>query len=181
MLSATKAKRGAVEDGLLHAGDEAEAEVLADLADLPQEVEVEDQVLVLARAQEVQQLVHDQQQPVIGVDRVERGHHLLEGALVAGGLGGAREGEDDPERRQAILELAGHDVAQGHGGRADLGADDLEAAGDALRRFRGLRVRELGRQPGVFGDPGDHRHQMRLAGAVVADDQQPLVVGRGAS
>ena len=168
---------GAVEDGLLHAGDEAEAEILADLADLAQEVEVEDQLLVPARAQVIQQLVHHQQQPVIGVDRVERGHHLLEGALAAGGLGGAREGERDAERRQALLQLAGHDVAERHGGRADLGADDLEPASDALRRFRGPRVRELGRQPGVFGDPGDHRHEMRLAGAVVADHQQPLVVG----
>ena len=168
---------GAVEDGLLHAGDEAEAEVLADLADLAQEVEVEDQLLVLARAQEIQQLVHHQQQPVIGVDRVERGHHLLEGALAAGGFGGAREGERDAERREMLLQLAGHDVVQGHGGRADLGAHHLEAAGDAARRLCRPRVRELGGQPGVFGDCGDHRHQVRLAGAVVADHQQPLVVG----
>ena len=39
---------GTVEDGFLHAGDEAESEVLADLADLAQEVEVEDQSMVVA-------------------------------------------------------------------------------------------------------------------------------------
>ena len=32
---------GAIEDGFLHPGDEAEAQVLADLADLPEEVQVE--------------------------------------------------------------------------------------------------------------------------------------------
>src|SRR5215469_14296264 len=42
-------KAWAVEDGFLHTGDESEPEVLANLADLSQEIEVEDQLLVLTR------------------------------------------------------------------------------------------------------------------------------------
>src|SRR3989304_3167684 len=38
----------AVEDGFLDTGDEAESQVFADLANLAQEVEVEDEFLVLA-------------------------------------------------------------------------------------------------------------------------------------
>ena len=41
-------KTGTVKDGLLHAGNEPEPKVLADLADFAQEVEVEDQLLVFA-------------------------------------------------------------------------------------------------------------------------------------
>ena len=89
---------GTVEEGLLHAGDEAESEVLADLADLAQEVEVEDQLLVPARPEEVQQLVHGQQQPVVRVRLVERRHHFLEDTLAAGDFGDARKLEGDTER-----------------------------------------------------------------------------------
>ena len=59
-------KARAVEDGFLDTGDEAEAQVLADLADLAQEVQVEDQLLVLAGAQVIEQLVHHQEQAVVG-------------------------------------------------------------------------------------------------------------------
>ena len=34
----------------------------------------------------------------------------------------------------------------------------------------------MGREIAVFGQGGDHGHEVRLTGAVVADDQQPLVV-----
>ena len=167
----------AVENGFLHAGDEAEAEVLADFAHLAQEAEIEDQLVVVTRAQIVQQFVDDEQQTMVGVDGMKRRHCVLEGALAAGGFADAREGKGDAEGGQALLELAGHDVAERHGGGADLGADDLEPAGDGLRRLRRFRVREFRRQPGMFGDRGDRRHQMRLAGAVIADDQDTLVVG----
>ncbi len=47
-----------VENGFLDTGDKAKTQVLADLADLPQKVQVKDKFLVLARAQIVKQLVH---------------------------------------------------------------------------------------------------------------------------
>ena len=72
----------AVEDRLLHAGDEAEAQVLAHLAHLAQEVEVEHQLLVAAAPQVVEQLIHHQQQPLVRVPLVERRHHLLERPFV---------------------------------------------------------------------------------------------------
>ena len=46
-----KGEARAVENGFLDTGHEAEAQILADLADLAEEVEVEDQFLVLAGAQ----------------------------------------------------------------------------------------------------------------------------------
>jgi hypothetical protein len=58
----------AVEDRLLHAGDEAEAQVFADLADLAQEGEVQHQRVVLAGAQVVEELVDDEQDAVVRVD-----------------------------------------------------------------------------------------------------------------
>ena len=118
----------AVEDGFLHAGDEAEAQVLADLADLAQEVQVEDQLLILARAQVVEQLVHHQEQAVVGILLVEGGHHLFEGALVVGHLVRGREGVGHAHGGQVLLEFGHKDVAQGHGGRTDLGSDHLEAS-----------------------------------------------------
>ena len=79
-----KSEARAVENGFLDTGHEAEAQVLADLADLAEEVEVEDQLLVLAGAQVVEQLVDHQQQAVFGEDLAELGHHVFEGPLVAG-------------------------------------------------------------------------------------------------
>ena len=105
MLSATNGTAGC-RTGFLHAGDEPEAEVLADLADLPEEAQVEDQLLVLAGPQVIQQLVHDQQQSVVRVLLLERGHHVFEGALVAGIVRCTRESEGDAERFQVLLELA---------------------------------------------------------------------------
>ena len=151
---------GAVEEGFLHAGDEAEPEVLAHLAELAQEVEVEDQLVVIARPQVVQQLVHDQQQPVIRVRPMERGHHLLEAPLAAGDFGDARKGERDTERAQTLLELADDDVAQGHRGRTDLRADDLEPAGQFPSGFLRRGMGELRDQIAMLGDGGNDRHQV---------------------
>ena len=79
-----KGEARAIENGFLDTGHEAEAQVLADLADLAEEVEVEDQLLVLAGAQVVEQLVDHKQQSVFGEDLAKLGHHVLEGPFVAG-------------------------------------------------------------------------------------------------
>ena len=50
-----------VEQAFLQASDEAEADQLAHFADLPQKAQVENQVMLLSRAQVVEQFVHDQQ------------------------------------------------------------------------------------------------------------------------
>ena len=50
MLSDGEGEAEIVEDGFLYAGDEAEAKVLADLPDFAQKVEIQNQVLVVARA-----------------------------------------------------------------------------------------------------------------------------------
>ena len=119
-----------VEEALLHAGHEAEPRARADLADLAQEVEVEDQLLLLAGAEEVEQLVDDEQQPMVRIDLLERPHHADEQVLVVRDLVRGRELVRDAQCLQVLLELGADDVAKRHHDRADLGADDLEAPGD---------------------------------------------------
>ena len=114
---------------------------------------------------------------MIRVCLVECRHHLLEDTLAARDFADAREGEGNAERVQALLELAGDDVAQGHRGRADLRADHLESAGQAPSRFFRPGIGEVRHQLAMLGDGGYDRHQVRLARAVVADDQKSLVVG----
>ena len=53
---------------------------------------------------------------------------------------------------------------------------DLELAGDALGCLGHLGVAEHGLVCGVFRDQREHRHQVRFAGAVVANDEHALVV-----
>ena len=72
-----------VEQALLQARNEAEADQLADLADFPQEAQVEDEVVLFAGAEVVEQLVHDQEQPVVGIFLIELLHHAGQVVLVA--------------------------------------------------------------------------------------------------
>ena len=125
-----KGKARAVEDGFLDAGDETETQVLADLADLTQEVQVEDELLVLAGAQVIEQLVHHQEQAVVWKLLMERGHHLFKGALVVGDLVRGGEAVTHAHVRQMLLQLGHEDVPQGHGGGSDFGANHLEPAAD---------------------------------------------------
>ncbi|GIW56386.1 MAG: hypothetical protein KatS3mg082_2790 [Nitrospiraceae bacterium] len=108
---------------------------------------------------------------------VECGHHFLEGPLVVGDLAGVREGVAHAHLGERFLQRTGHDVPQRHGGGTDLRADHLESAGNPLRGLSHLCVSQIGPQVRALADRRNHRHQMRLAGAVVAHDQQPSVVG----
>ena len=111
-------------------GDEAEADQLADLADLPQEAQVEDQVVLLAGPQVVEQFVHDQEQPVVGVLLVELRHHVGQVVLVAVHLIVGGEGERQPLAGHEVFEPAADDVAQALLRGGDFQPDDLELPGD---------------------------------------------------
>ena len=100
----------------------------------------------------------------------------MEGVLVVRHLGRAGEAVRDAQRREVLLELTAHDVAQGHLGGADLGADHLEPAGDRARPCPRRSIRERASEVGVLRHCRDDGHEVRLAGAVVADDQKPFVV-----
>src|SRR5262249_1399335 len=91
---------GTVKDGFLDTGDEAESQVLADLADLPEEIQVKDEFLILACAQVIEQLVHYQEQAMVGMLLVESSHHVLEGSLVVGDVRRGREGVGHTQSRQ---------------------------------------------------------------------------------
>ena len=168
----------AVEDRLLHAGHETKAEVLAHLAHLAQEVQVEYQLLVSAALEVVEQLVHHEEEPLIGVPRVERGHQLLECPLVVGDRVARREPVVDAPRGERFLKLGADKLAEVHGGGAQLGAGNLEAAGDPARRGSHVLVTERFEQVAALGHGRDDGHQVRLAGPVVADHQEALVVRR---
>ena len=168
----------AVEDRLLHAGDETEAEVLADFADLAQEVQVEDQLLIPAALEVVEQLVDHQQQAAVGMPRVERGHHLLERLLVVRDRVPRRETVVDAPAGQRLLELRADERPQVHRGGAQLRPRHLEPPGDAPRGVRQSRMRHRVAERRPLSDGRDDGHQVRLAGSVVADDQHPLVVRR---
>lgn len=90
----------AVKQRFLESSDEAEGGQGRNLAELTQEAEVQDQLLLTAGAQVVQQLVHDEQDAVVRVALVEGGHGLDDRVLVVGELARRRE----PERRSPALQ-----------------------------------------------------------------------------
>ena len=155
-----KGEAWAVENGFLDTGHEAEAQIFADLADLAEKVQVEDQLLILAGTQVVEQLVDHQQQAVFGEHLAELGHHVFEGPFVAGD--GARLGEHilHTEFFEMLFQFGHQDVAQGHGGGSDLGTDDLEPTGDLRGCIADTGVVQPFQQGGVCGKAGDYRHQV---------------------
>ena len=177
-LSATNWNFGLSKRLSCKTGDEAEADQLADLADLPQEAEVEDEVVLLARSQVIEQLVHDEKQAVIGVLLAELRHHGGQVVLVAVHLVVGWEAEGDSLIAEEVLDPAADDVPQALLGRGDLEADHLELPGDRLRPVRHSLVLDDFHHVGLLGDARDQREQVALACAVVADDEDALVVGR---
>ena len=75
-----------------------------------------------------------------------------------------------------LLQFGHEDVAQGHGGRADLGPDHLKPPADLSGGAGHALVVQMGCEIAVFSQGRDHGHEVRFTGAVVAYDQQPLVV-----
>ena len=109
---------------------------------------------------------------------MECGHHFLEAPLVVGHFIGGREAVADAQRFEMLFQLRHQDVPQGHRGRPDLRSHDLESARNAFRGVGDLGVSQTCRERSVFGERRHDRHEVRLAGAVVADNQKALVVGR---
>ena len=165
------------EEALLDTGDEAKARALGELSDRAEEVQVAHQLLLAVGAEVVEQLVEDEEQPLVGELGRERRHHGGEHVLVVLDLVLGRHLELHAVFSQLVLERLHDELPQRHR-RVDLGADDEEAPGDqrGLVGHRGVgdRARELG----MLRDGGDHGHEVRLAGAVVADDEEALVVRR---
>jgi len=113
---------------------------------------------------------------MVGMLLVEGGHHLFEGVLIVGNLICGRKGIRHAHCGQVLLQFGHEDVAQGHGGRANLGSDHLEAPADLARGAGHALVVQMRCEIAVFSQSGDHGHEMRFTGAIVAHDQQPLIV-----
>jgi len=168
----------AVEDGFLHTGHEAELQVLGDFADLTQDGQVLHQFVIATGLQVFQELVDNQQHTLVREFLRERGHHLLEGVLVVELFVGGREGVVDADLFQEALKLQGDDLAQRHLQPAHLDAQHLEAASDRGNRLGHLGVADHRCVGRILSHQRQHRHQVRLTGAVVADDQHALVIDR---
>jgi len=178
-LLGDEGKAGAVEERLLQATEEAEGRQRCHLAQLAQEAQVEDELALLARAQVVEQLVDDEEDAVVGVALLEGGDRGDDGILVVRHLVGRREREGRPPVLERDLQFPEQDVAQAAGHATDLGPGDFEAAGDRAGGLPHLGVVQVEDEIRVFGSGGNDRHQVGLARAIVADDEDALVVARG--
>ena len=79
---------------------------------------------------------------------------------------------------KVFFQLRDQDITQGHGGGSDFGTDDLETPCYLRGNVANANMVQVRQQGSVSGKAGNNRHQVRLAGAVVTDDQQALVVDR---
>lgn len=152
--------------------------MLGDFANLTQDGQVLHQLVVATGLQVFQELVDNQQHTLVREFLRERGHHLLEGVLVIELLVGGREGVVDADLFEETLKLQGDDLAQRHLQPAHLDAQHLEAASNRGNRLGDLGVADHRRVGRILGHQRQHRHQVRLTGAVVADDQHALVIDR---
>ena len=165
-----------VEERLLHASHEAEAQVLAHLTHLAKEAEVAHEIDVLATAQVVQDLVDDEEEALVRMDLVEGLHHADELRLVLGDAVGRLELELYPHLGQPSFQALAEDVPQAHLDGTDLHPDYLELARNLAGSLHDTGVREVTGQGASLCHCRDHGHQVGLTRAVVADDQQRLVV-----
>ncbi|OPZ70476.1 MAG: hypothetical protein BWY83_01619 [bacterium ADurb.Bin478] len=113
---------------------------------------------------------------MIGIFGMESGHHLFKGALVVGYPVRSRKGIGDAHRSQMFLQFGHEDIAQGHGGGADLGPHHLEAPTDLARGAGHAFVVQMRREITVFSQSRDHGHEVRFTGAIVAYDQQSFII-----
>ena len=132
--------------------------------------------MIATGLQVLQELIDNQQHTLVREFLRERGHHLLEGVLVVKLLIGGRECVIDAELFEEALKLQGDDLAQRHLQATHLDAQYLEAPGDRGNRFGDFRVADHRCVGRILGHQRQHRHQVRLTGAVVADDQHALVI-----
>ena len=166
----------AVKERFLDPGHKAKARQAAGFAQLSEEGQVQHQRLITPRAQIVEQLVHDEQEPLVWVPFLKGAHHADQQVLAVGCLIHRRKRIGDAHLAQCEFHLAQQDVAQAHRRRADLGAHHEELPGNRSGGVGHLRVRQRCSQIGVLGHRRQHRHQVRLACPIVAHDQQAHVV-----
>jgi len=182
MLDPPEAVRGelkarVVEEALLDTGDEAESRALDELSDRAEEVQVKHQLLLPVGAEVVEQLVEDEEEPLVRELRGECHHHGGEHVLVVPDLALGRHVEVHAMFRQLVLERLHDELPQRHR-RVDLGPDHEEAPCDERGLVRQCGVRQGTHEILVLGDRRDNSHQVRLASAIVADDEESFVVDR---
>jgi len=114
---------------------------------------------------------------VVRVLLTELSHHAGQIILVAVHLIVGGEAEGQPFTGHEIFEPSADDVAEAFLGGGDFEPHDLEPAGNGLCRLCHVLVLDDLRHVRMFGQPGDERQQVALTCAVIADDENALVVG----
>ena len=170
---------GAVEYRFLNTRDEAEPKILADLADLAEECQILNQLTVVTASQVVEEFVHDQEQPSLRIAAVERRHHVLERALVVRDLVGGRKAETTLHSPivERVLKGGTDECPQVHGCGPQLRPGDLESACNGPHCLTDPGV-DLVCQLLALGNGRNHRHQVGLAGSIIAHNEQAPVVCR---
>ena len=79
---------------------------------------------------------------------------------------------------EVLFQFSHQDVTQRHGCGSDFGTDNLETPGNLRSGVTDTGVVHAFQQGGIRGKTGNHRHQVRFAGAVITDRQQSFVVDR---
>src|SRR5437870_12878872 len=126
MLSATKANRGLSKMASCTPAMKRKRRSLQTSPISRRKFKVQNQFLIPTSAEVIEQLVHHQEQTVIGELLVERRHHLLEGALIIGDLASVGEGKADTQCVQVLRQFGDENVAQRHRRGANLSADYLK-------------------------------------------------------
>ena len=171
-----EAEARVVEDLLLNAEDDAHAALRAHFAECAEELQVEHDLPLVARAQIREELVHNNEIATVAVLGGERLHDVADELLVVHHRREVRHLEVDATTVEVVLNVAAENVAQRHGHAADLHAQHFELARDGLYRLCEALVLQVRKVRIVVRHGGDDRHQVRLTGSVVAHHEDALVV-----
>ena len=109
--------------------------------------------MLLTGPQVVEQFIHNQEQPLIGILLVELHHHVRQVVLVAIHLIVCWEGERQPFVRHEVFEPAADDVAETLLRGWEFEPHDLELPGDRLRSFRNILVLDDLHHARILGQP----------------------------
>ncbi len=164
----------------LHSGYKAKTQVFANLAYLTKKVEIQNDCLTFfgASPQEVQKLIHNKEQAVIRVNLKKCLHHVFKGSHVIRNPISSGELVVNIYGCKVFFQLLNQQVPQRHFRCTDYSTEYLEPSSDLSGSIADTSVVQPFQQGGICGNTGNHRHQMRFTGAVVTDDQQPLVIDR---
>ena len=145
---------------LLNAGHHPKSRVPTDLPELAQEDHVQRELLIIARAKKVEQLIDHQQQPMARVVLSKYSHHGLESCLLPCSRVERGKRVVDTQLGQPAPKLLDDNRMQRKFSCADLHAHNLETPSDpSKRRANPIMIKPM-KTIGILGNRRNNRHQM---------------------